>query len=158
MRDLENPRGEAACTRLLAMALLDAGSYDKARERALEAAAIYDRIADPWGQVEAALLLAQCALASGNPIAKDLVTACSKVPLSEAEPKQHLALTQAWLAHVERRPDDAARAIADARRLYGDSSRTGDHTPHLVSRLAALDWSEPARSAIDDWWRELGGF
>lgn len=158
MRDLENPRGEGACARLLAMALLDGGSYEKARERALEAGAIYDRLADPWGQVEAALLLAQCALASGNPIAKDLVTACSKVPLSEAEPKQHLALTQAWLAHVEKRCGDAVAAIREAREAFGASGRTGDHTPHLVSRLAALEWDEPARSAIDDWWRELGGF
>lgn len=158
MKELANPRGKAACDRLLSMALLDSGQYEAARERALSAASTYDQLKDPWGQVEAALLLAQTALASGNPIARDLVHACGGVGLGEAEPKQHLALTQAWLAHVEGRFDDAIPAIEAARAAYRNSKRTGDHTPFLVSRLAGFDWPEPMRTLIDDWWRELGAF
>ena len=158
MKELANPRGKAACDRLLAMALLDAGKHEEARERALAAAATYDQLKDPWGEVEAALLLAQIALASGNPIARDLVRACSQVGLRESEPIQHLALTQAWLAHVEGRYDDAIPAIKAARAAYRNPKRTGDHTPFLVARLAGFDWPEPMRTLIDDWWRELGAF
>ena len=111
---------------------------------------------EPRGQVEAALLLAQVALATGNPIARDLMVACQSVGLREAETQQHLALTYAWLAHVEGRFDEAAYAVAAAREAFGNPKRTGDHARHLLARLAQLEWPEPTQKAIHNWQRELG--
>lgn len=156
MRELGTPRGEGAAERLLSMIHLDQGALDAAREHALAAATIYDQMGDPWGQVESALLLAQIAIAGGNPVAKDLVMACSAVGLREAEPQQHLALTRAWLANVEGRHGDAEQALEAARRAFGTSKRTGDHTPALLARLAKLEWPAKARATVAAWRRELG--
>ncbi|RYE92227.1 MAG: tetratricopeptide repeat protein, partial [Myxococcales bacterium] len=63
-RDLMNPRGEAACERLAAMASLGRADLTAAFQHALSTFSLYDqRIADPWGRVEGAVLLAQVALA-----------------------------------------------------------------------------------------------
>jgi hypothetical protein len=36
------------------------------------------------------------------------------------------------------------------------SSRTGDHTPHLLARLARLEWIGPALGKIELWLAEVG--
>ncbi len=59
MQDLKNPRGEAACQRLLGMIAFDTGDLMRSREHALSASALYDQMGEPRGQVEASLLLAQ---------------------------------------------------------------------------------------------------
>jgi len=155
-RDLVNPRGEGGCERVLAMVAIDAGEAALAEEHAESAARIFEKLADPWGQVEARLLFAQIALHHGeSERAHDHLLACEAVALSEAEPKQHRHLTQAWLAYSEGRFHEAAREIEAARAAFKDS-RTGDHTPQLLARFAQMNWPKPAGPRIAAWMRALG--
>lgn len=155
-RDLSNPRGEAACERLLAMAALDAGDPASSAAHAEAAGRLFDQLSDPWGQVETRLILAQIALDRGDDeTARAELIACEAVALIEAEPKQHRHLTRAWLAYHEGRFHDAAREIDTARGAFKDANRTGDHTPHLLSRFAAMSWPKPASTRIDAWIRAI---
>jgi serine/threonine protein kinase/tetratricopeptide (TPR) repeat protein len=166
-REAQNPRGEAACERLLAMVAIDSDDFDAADAHARVAFKIYERLQDPWGQLEARLLVAQVALARSDTRAEALVVGCDQAVLDEGEPRQHRHLTRAWLAQRQGRWSDAALEIDAARAVFaapvGDGSRatdhrsTGDHTPHLLVRLAGLDWVGPARGKIDDWLAQIEG-
>lgn len=160
-RELSNPRGEGACERLLTMIGLDIGDTDAASANAAVAARIYDKLKDPWGVVEGRLLLAQVSLARVSPphasksaealTAKRILSECDAVVVDEAEPRQHRHLTQAWLANVEERWDDAVKSLDAARAEFSDSRRTGDHTPHLLTRFGQMPWSELAADRIESW-------
>jgi eukaryotic-like serine/threonine-protein kinase len=155
-RDLGNPRGEAACERLLAMAAFDAGQLDVAEAHARAATALFDRLADPWGQVEIKVILAQLALERGQvDVARQELAACEAIALAEAEPKQHLALTRAWLAYHDGRFQAAATELEQARKTFEDPSRTGDHTPELLRKFSRMSWPLPASEQIDTWLRAL---
>ncbi|MEM9691581.1 MAG: AAA family ATPase [Myxococcota bacterium] len=151
-RLIENPRGEAGCERLLAMNALDGGHPNTAEVHARAAGVIYARLNDPWGRVEALLLLAQVALFRGdNESARESLIRCEAVALAEAEPKQHRHLTLAWLSAAEERWSDAAREIDAARRTFKDASQSGDHTPQLLESFADMAWQEPAAARVDAW-------
>lgn len=155
-RDLANPRGEAGCERILSMVAIDAAEPSLAQEHAEAAARIFERLADPWGQVESHVLFAQIALDRGDADrAREHLVACEGVAVSEAEPKQHRHLTQAWLAYHEGRFHEAAKEIEAARAAFKDS-RTGDHTPQLLARFARMSWPKPAGSRVAGWLRALG--
>jgi tetratricopeptide (TPR) repeat protein len=168
LREVQNPRGEAGCERLLAMIALDSDDYDAAEAHARVTLKIYERLVDAWGELEARLLLAQVALARGDEGADALVTACDRVQLDEAEPRQHRHLTRAWLAQTQARWDRAAEEIDAARSAYVVSSpegggvraaearaRTGDHTPHLLSRMAKLSWQGGLLGSIESWLHQI---
>ena len=167
-REVQNPRGEAGCERLLAMVALDSDEHDAAEAHARVAFKIYGAAAgSPGASLEARLLLAQVALARGTTIgAETLVAACDRVILDEAEPRQHRHLTRAWLAQTVTGQWTAASAEGSTprRSAYVVSSpegggvraaearaRTGDHTPHLLTRLAHLEWVGPALGSIESW-------
>jgi serine/threonine protein kinase len=155
-RDLATPRGEAGCDRLLAMCYLDRHDSERAEVHARASGALFDRLADPWGQVEAGLLLAQIALSRDDTeAARGEVIACEAVALSEAEPRQHRHLTLAWLALCEGRTQDSAREIDQARAVFKDASRTGDHTPGLLARLAKLATQKALQQRIVAWQRTI---
>jgi len=140
---------------------LDIGDTDAASANAAVAARIYDKLKDPWGVVEGRLLLAQVSLARVSPphasksaealTAKRILSECDAVVVDEAEPRQHRHLTQAWLANVEERWDDAVKSLDAARAEFSDSRRTGDHTPHLLTRFGQMPWSELAADRIESW-------
>lgn len=88
--------------------------------------------------------------------------------LDEAEPRQHRHLTRAWLAQRQGRWTDASTELDGARGAYVASSpegggvrmaearaRTGDHTPHLLVRLAGLQWVGPALDKIETWLQQI---
>ena len=167
-RELQNPRGDAACERLLAMIAFDSNDYTAAEAHAHVAFQIYERLEDPWGELESRLLLAQIALGRGDGHAEAFVAACDQVVLDEAEPRQHRHLTRAWLAQMAGRWGDAANEIDQARAAFVVSSpegggaravearaRTGDHTPHLLERFAALAWEGQASGKIDAWLTQI---
>ncbi|AKT41479.1 serine/threonine-protein kinase [Chondromyces crocatus] len=155
-RDLANPRGEAGCERLLSMLALDVDDADLSLEHAESAGRIFERLADPWGLVEARVLLAQIALSRGETdLAREHLIACEGVAVSEAEPKQHRHLTQAWLAAEEGRYHEAAKEIEAARAAFKDS-RSGDHTPQLLLRFSRAAWPRPAGSRVAGWLRAMG--
>jgi serine/threonine protein kinase len=151
-RDLANPRGEAGCERILAMIAIDSEDVDVADEHARAAALLFDKLADPWGQVEVRLLLAQIGLCRGDAdAAREHLIACEAVALVESEPKQHRHLTKAWLAYHEGRFHEAARELDAARAAFKDPIRTGDHTPMLLDRFAAMSWPKPAGARVEAW-------
>jgi serine/threonine protein kinase/tetratricopeptide (TPR) repeat protein len=165
-REAQNPRGEGGCERLLAMIALDADDFPAAEAHARVALGIYDRLQDPWGQLETKLILAQVALAQRDDVAEALVVACDEIIPEEAEPRQHRHLTRAWLAQQQERWTDAAAEIDAARAAYftnssedragtTESAQTGDHTPHLLLRLARLTWSGTGLSKIESWIRQI---
>jgi tetratricopeptide (TPR) repeat protein len=156
MQDLKNPRGEAACQRLLSMIAFDTGDFMRSREHALSASALYDQMGEPRGQVEASLLLAQVALATKNPVAGELIRACEAIGLVEAETRQHLLLSKAWLGHTENHIEEATGELLNARLAFGDPRRTGDHTRQLLGRLSLVTWASDARKVLDDWKADLG--
>jgi tetratricopeptide (TPR) repeat protein len=151
-RDLGTPRGEAACERLLAMIAFDAGQLEIAEAHTRAAGGLYDRLADPWGQVEIKVISAQIALECGRiEIARAELGECDRMPLHEAEPKQHLALTRAWLAYYDGRFQDAAHEILRAREAFQDRTGAGDHTPELLRKFARMGWPAPAGAHIEAW-------
>ncbi len=154
---MATPRGEAACERLLAMASLDRGDTAAALRHALAAYAVFDeRLADPWGRVEASLLLAQVALAEGSvDRAREHLDAARAIELDESEPTQHRHLTSAWLALAEADHARAEEELGMARTAFPDRRRTGDHTPALLVRLATLAAGTSAAEVIDEWQRFL---
>jgi hypothetical protein len=150
------------------MVAIDSDDYDAAEAHARIAFRIYERLQDPWGELEARLLIAQVALARGDSRADSFVGACDRVVLDEAEPRQHRHLTRAWLAQREGRWADASAEIDQARAVFvawsPESSgvraaeartRTGDHTPHLLVRLARLEWSGPTLGKIEAWLEQI---
>jgi hypothetical protein len=117
------------------------------------AAKIFERLQDPWGDLEARLLLAQVALAEDSPDAERLIRDCEKIVLDEAEPRQHRHLTLAWLAHTRDRMADAALELDRARAAFGDKTRCGDHTPQLLQRFARMRWDSVVGEKIAAWLR-----
>ena len=71
--------------------------------------------------------------------------------MEEAEPRQHFLLTRAWLEVVEGDSDAALESIEAAAEVFGQRTRAGDHTPHLLSRLGRFTWSANALNRIDAW-------
>jgi hypothetical protein len=152
------------------MVALDSDHFDAADAHAHVALTIYEPLHDPWGTLESRLLLAQLALARADQGAAGLVASCDEATPEEAEPRQHRSLTRAWLAQTEQRWGDALAELDAARAAYslgtgeanGSSKpidagpRTGDHTPHLLVRLAGLEWpDEAAPTRIEGWLSQL---
>jgi hypothetical protein len=167
-REVQNPRGEAACERLLAMVALDSDDFEASEAHARVAFRIYERLQDPWGEIEARLVLAQVALARNDERAAAMVAACDRAVLEEAEPRQHRHLTRAWLAQRQGHWSEAAAEVDAARAAFvlpvADGAavrsaearaRTGDHTPHLLLRLARLSWVGPALEKIEAWLHQI---
>ncbi|EYF05378.1 serine/threonine-protein kinase [Chondromyces apiculatus] len=155
-RDLANPRGEGGCERLLSMLAFDRDDAALAQEHAEAASRIFERLGDPWGHVEARVLFAQIALGRGDVAqAREHLEACDGLAISEAEPRQHRHLTQAWLACHEGRFHEGAKEMEAARGAFKDS-RMGDHTPQLLARFARMGWPRPAGSRVNGWLRAIG--
>ena len=154
---LGSVRGMTDSSRLAAMAALDVGDLAAAREQAKDAYALATQARfDPWGQVEAASLLAQVALAEGDlETATDYFGVAQAVAIDDAEPLQHRELTGAWLHLSAGRVGDAVLAITAARKAFADPRRAGDHTPQLVARLARLSRGTAAAEPLDSWHQTL---
>ena len=134
------------------MIAFDAGQLEIAEAHARAAGGLYDRLADPWGQVEIKVISAQIALECGRlELARAELAECERIPLLEAEPKQHLALTRAWLAYYDGKFQDAAQEIFRAREAFQDRSGAGDHTPELLRKFARMAWPAPAGLLVDAW-------
>jgi tetratricopeptide (TPR) repeat protein len=151
--ELDNPRGEAAGERLAAMATLERGDLADAFRHALSTYSLYDqRIADSWGRVEGAVLLAQVALAERSPRrAREHLDVAASIPVDEAEPVQHRHLTEAWYGLVTGDLTATLDHIALARKAYLDPRRTGDLTSNLLRRLLRIAVGTPAERPLHEW-------
>lgn len=149
---LKTPRGQAACERLLAMIGIDTDDLDMAEIHSELASSIYETMRDPWGVLESRLLRCQVALARGDlTLAKKLLDEASRIRVEEAEPRQHYLLTRAWLEIASGEADRAYESLEAASEVFGERSRAGDHTPHLLGRFSRLEWPEHAKNRIDAW-------
>jgi hypothetical protein len=102
--------------------------------------------------MEIKVLFAQLALVRHqNDRARALLEECSKMSVEEAEPRQHFLLTRAWLEIASGDADRAYESLEVASEVFGERSRAGDHTPHLLGRLSRLSWPEHAKNRIDAW-------
>jgi hypothetical protein len=149
---LRTPRGQGGCERLLAMIGIDTDDLDMAELHATRAVAIYSQMGDPWGQLEAGLLGCQIALCRHDvETAAKLLEQCGTIHVEEAEPRQHYLMTQAWLHMESGDPDKATEALESASEVFGNRLSAGDHTPHMLARLARLSWPELTHSRIEAW-------
>lgn len=149
---LRTPSGQAACDRLLAMIGIGTDELDIAEFYADRAHRTYSKTGDPWGIVEAKLLLCQTSLVRHDlRRAERLLEDVCRVPLEEAEPRQHLLLTRAWLEVESGHPERAVESIEAAAQVFGPRTRAGDHTPHLLGRLSRFVWPPEGRERIDSW-------
>ncbi|MDX2054688.1 MAG: protein kinase [Polyangiaceae bacterium] len=151
---LRTPRDQAAAHRLLGMVAIDTDDFDRAQGHIEKAQALYESVGTPWGLLETQLLRSQVALASGDlESAAELLNASAKLVGQEAEPRQHYWLTKAWVDAQRGEIESAAYSLEAASAVYGERSRSGDHTPHLLNRLSRYVWPEPARTKLAAWRR-----
>lgn len=149
---LRTPRGQAACDRLLAMVGIDTDDVEMAELHSERAHRVFSKTGDPWGIVEAKLLMCQAAMVRHDlRRAERLLEDSQRISLEEAEPRQHLLLTRAWLEAERGELDSALESIEAAADVFGPRTRAGDHAPHLLSRLWRYPWSPEARERIDAW-------
>ena len=153
---------ERSCTdltlaqyRLLAMIAIDTEDTKAATEHVDAAAGLFQKLHDPWGDLETRILRAQIALTRGSKDAEALVAECEAIDLDEAEPRQHRALTRAWLCQRQAKWEEADKALDAARAAFGESGRAADHTPQLLERFSKLVWMGPALPKIRAWLRVI---
>ncbi len=153
---LRTPRGEAACDRLLAMIGIDTDELDMAETHGERARKVFAELGDPWGVVETKLLLCQVRLARGDLVlAQKLFDETQQVSTEEAEPRQHLLLTRAWLEAERGALEAAMSSIEAAESVFGTRTRAGDHTPHLLARLSRFAWPKAGRERLEAWRQAL---
>jgi tetratricopeptide (TPR) repeat protein len=153
---LRTPSGQAACDRLLAMIGVDTDELEIAEFYADRAHRTFSKTGDPWGIVEAKLLLCQTALVRHDMRrAERLLEDAYRVPLEDAEPRQHLLLTRAWLEAECGQMEAALASIEAAADVFGPRTRAGDHAPHLLGRLSRFTWPSEARERIEAWRAQL---
>lgn len=153
---LGNVRGQAACERLLAMIGIDIDDLDLAEIHADLAQGLFQSLSDPWGHLEVKLLSCQVALARHEvEAARALLCDAEQIHVEEAEPRQHFLLTKAWLELESGDLDAAEQSLEAASEVFGERSRGGDHTPHLLGRLSRLGWPPHVLGRIDAWRSQL---
>src|SRR5690606_15325516 len=140
---LRAPRGQAACRRLLAMIGLDTDDAEIAEENANYATELYQSMDDPWGIMEAKLLSCQIALMHHDTDnARTFLDQCADIVVEEPEPRQHYLLTRAWLEMELGDAERAFKTIQVASQVFDTPHRVGDHTVHLLGRLARYAWKD----------------
>jgi serine/threonine protein kinase/tetratricopeptide (TPR) repeat protein len=153
---LRTPRGQAACRRLLAMVGVDLDDVDMASLHSDWCLRLYTDLADPWGILEGKVLVAQLALLRREfETAETLLAECAALAVEEPEPRQHQLLTQAWLACEVGSLEEAEELLDRAIRVFPESRRVGDHTPHLLARLSRFPWPTATRTLLESWRSEL---
>ncbi len=158
MNELFSKRGVAACERLLGLIGLDTDNLDMAELHIAAAARRYEDLGDAWGRVEGRALLCQVALARGRVAdAQEHLDAARRLEVEEAEPRQHLLLTEAWLEQAAGNPGAATTALEAAATVYPHRWQGGDHAPLLLARLSRLSWSPETLDRLETWRALLGG-
>jgi thioredoxin-like negative regulator of GroEL len=104
---------------------------------------------DPFGVVEARLLRAQASLARRDfQEARRAIMQAREISLREPEPRQHYLLTRAWFQLENGDAESAQEALNAAPTVFDKPWQVGEHTLHVLTRLARLAW--PSQETIDD--------
>ena len=155
---LRTPRGQAACRRLLSMIGIDLDNAPLAQRNAEWCARIAHDLDDPWGVVEATVLLGQVALLERRlDDAEKLLEQSAATSVEEPEPHQHRLLTEAWLLCERKMSKEAAQRVSRAMETFPSQHRVGDHTVHLLARLSRYPWPKSADKKLRDWRNSLTG-
>jgi hypothetical protein len=103
--------------------------------------------------VEARLLRAQLALARRDlPNARRVLMQAREISVKEPEPRQHYLLTRAWFQFESGDTVSAEEALNAAPTVFAHPWHVGDHTPHLLARLARLAWPRPETlDQVEEW-------
>ncbi|MCA9634147.1 MAG: hypothetical protein KC766_41165, partial [Myxococcales bacterium] len=117
---------------------------------------LFTKMSDPWGHLESKLLSCQVALARHDrELAQRLLLEAEQIHVEEAEPRQHFLLTRAWLQLELGDLDAAEESVESASEVFGERSRGGDHTPHLLGRISRLRWPPHVLGRIEAWRAQL---
>jgi eukaryotic-like serine/threonine-protein kinase len=142
-------RGHAACERLLAMTAIDTDNLEKGLNHARRAEQLYTEMRDPFGVVECRLLRAQASLARRDfPEARRAIMQAREISLREPEPRQHYLLTRAWFQLENGDAESAQEALNAAPTVFEKPWQVGEHTLHVLARLARLPW--PSQETVED--------
>lgn len=146
---LQVARGQSQCDRLLAMIAIDTDHPRQGAVNAKRAEQFFVEMRDPAGVVEARLLRAQAAMALRDfDTARQALMSAREVSVRAPEPRQHYLLTRAWFQLESGDPGAAIEALNAAPTVFEKPWQVGEHTPHLLARLARLEW--PRVQVIDD--------
>jgi eukaryotic-like serine/threonine-protein kinase len=148
-------RGQAQSERLLAMIAIDTDHPQTGAKHAQRAEHLCSEMRDPVGLVEARLLRAQAALAVRDfEAAREALVNARELSVRAPEPQQHYLLTRAWFQLGVGDVDGAQEALRVAPSVFEKPWQVGEHTPHLLARLARLEWPLIETLAdIEDWRR-----
>jgi tetratricopeptide (TPR) repeat protein len=146
---LQVARGQSQCDRLLAMISIDTDHPRLGATHAKRAEQFFVEMRDPAGVVEARLLRAQAAMAVRDfDEARQALMGAREVSVRAPEPRQHYLLTRAWFQLESGDADGAVEALNAAPSVFERPWQVGEHTPHLLARLARLEW--PQTRIVDD--------
>ncbi len=148
--------GQSRCERLLAMVAIDTDHPRRGAEHAERAERLFADMRDPAGVVEARLLRAQAALAMREfEQARQALMGAREVSVRAPEPRQHYLLTRAWFQLESGDFDGAQEALNAAPSIFEQPWQVGEHTPHLLARLARLEWPRSDTFEDIEEWRRV---
>ena len=143
---------QADCERLLAMIGIDCDEPQTAAYHIDQVADICKRTLDRSSEIESLVLRAQLGLIRHEPkSAADSLARARRISAVEPEPKQHLLLTDAWLALEQGETERAYERLSTASTVFREIHVVGDHTPHLLARFSRYHWPEKARVELETW-------
>ena len=143
---------QADCERLLAMVGIDCDDAQMAAYHIDRMADINKKTLDRSGELETLVLRAQLALLRHDPrSAVESLARARRVTAVEPELKQHLLLTDTWLALEQDEVERSHEKLIAAATVFREVHVVGDHTPQLLARFSRYHLSEKARTELDVW-------
>jgi serine/threonine protein kinase/tetratricopeptide (TPR) repeat protein len=143
---------QADCERLLAIIGIDCDDAQLAANHIDRFAEICRKTLDRGSELESLVLRAQLGLIRHEPkLASESLARARRVAVVEPEPKQHLLLTDTWLALEQNDAERAYERLSAASTAFREIHVVGDHTPQLLARFSRYHWSETARVELENW-------
>jgi len=148
---------QADCERLLAMIGIDCDEPNGALYHIEQLSDLCQKSLDRGSEHESFVLRAQVALIRHEPkTSADLLARARRIATVEPELKQHLLLTEAWLAMEEADAQKAVDRLGAASSAFREIHVVGEHTPQLLARFSRFRWPESGRVELETWRSVLG--
>jgi tetratricopeptide (TPR) repeat protein len=148
---------QADCERLLAMIGIDCDEPLSAAYHIDQLADLCKKTVDRGNEIESIVLRAQLGLIRHDPkLAGELLVRARRISVVEPEWKQHLLLTETWLAIEENDAEKALERLGAASTVFREIHVVGDHTPQLLARFARYRWLDQGRIELESWRNALG--
>jgi len=148
---------QADCERLLALIAIDCDEPQSAAYHIDQLTDLCGKTVDRSNELESVVLRAQLGLIRHEPkSASELVARARRVAIVEPELRQHLLLTETWLAIEENDSERALDRLAAASSAFREIHVVGDHAPQLLARFTRYRWPEQGRLELEAWRNALG--